>query len=175
MCGSSTEARKACDNAQKSKRGVKVNPEDWLQKMPYDFTGCAAHIDITYDQTSSHIIQIVSILEHNKECETQEMWQLPPVPFHPHVWKIAVNQLKDGASSSPTAIQSHNRQLYDTQAYKGQSTLNPATANMHYQFLAQDSSHLYRMHTHLQGVDLLHPLENNIDAWLNKKSPQYKV
>ncbi|KIJ56017.1 hypothetical protein M422DRAFT_239205 [Sphaerobolus stellatus SS14] len=173
QCGSSTEARKARDDAQKSKRGEKVNPEDWSRKMPYDFTGCAAHIDITYDQTSSRIIRIVGILEHNKECETQEMQRLPPVPLHPHVWKIAVNQLNDGASL--TVIQSHNRQLYDTQAYEGQSTLNPATANMRYQFLAQDSSRLYRMHTHLQGVDLLQPPENNIDAWLNEKSPQYKA
>ncbi|KIJ37260.1 hypothetical protein M422DRAFT_781831 [Sphaerobolus stellatus SS14] len=84
QCGSSMEARKA--------------------KMPYDFTGCPAHIDVTYHHTSSHITRIVGILQHNEACEMQEMKRLPPIPLHPHVWKIAIEQINEGASIA--AVQS---------------------------------------------------------------------
>ncbi|KIJ35569.1 hypothetical protein M422DRAFT_262151 [Sphaerobolus stellatus SS14] len=169
QCGSSSEARKAIDDAKKAKLGLKVNTYEWSRKMPYDFTGCLAHLDITYTDTC--IIRITGIIEHNAKCEAQEMQRLPPVPLHPHVWKVSLKQINDGASI--TAIQRNNRQLCEAKFYEGQKELNAATANVRYYFLPQDSSRLYRMQARIQGVDLLIPPEQNIDAWLDPCSPQY--
>lgn len=97
QCGSSSEARKYKDDAKKIKQGLKVNAIPWSHKMPYNFTGCLAHIDITYYINTDCIIRITGILEHGVACEKQEMQQLPPVPLHPHVWQIALKQIQGGA------------------------------------------------------------------------------
>lgn len=65
--------------------------------MAYDFTGCLAHIDITYLIPSSIILRITGILDHNAACEKQGMQRLPPIPLHPHVWHTALKQLSSGA------------------------------------------------------------------------------
>ena len=65
--------------------------------MPYDFTGCLAHIDLTYRPDSQQIIRIAGVLEHNDECKATYMTRLPPIPLHDHVWQIALEQLHDGA------------------------------------------------------------------------------
>ncbi|KIJ43803.1 hypothetical protein M422DRAFT_252706 [Sphaerobolus stellatus SS14] len=166
---SSSEARKAIDDAKKAKLGLKMNTHEWSRKMPYDFTGCLAHLDITYTDTC--VIPITGIIEHNAKCKAQEMQCLPPIPLHPHVWKVSLKQVNDGASF--TAIQRNNRQLCKAKFYKGQKELNAATANVCYYFLPQDSSCLYCMQACIQGVDLLIPPEQNIDAWLDPYSPQY--
>ncbi|KIJ42120.1 hypothetical protein M422DRAFT_780089 [Sphaerobolus stellatus SS14] len=172
QCGSSSSARKSFDDAHKIKLGIKVNPNEWSRRMPYDFTGCLAHIDITYSPSRNMIFRIAGILEHNSGCEKQEMQRLPAVPLHPHVWQIALKQLEDGASIA--GIQNHNRSLYNSTFYEGQSSTDPAKANCRYLFLPQDSSRLYRMHARIQGVNLSETPENNIDAWLDPKSPEYK-
>ena len=97
QCGSSSEARKSKDDTEKTKQGLKVNTIPWSRKMPYDFTGCLAHIDITYQFNTDCIIRITGILEHGVACEKQEMQRLPPVPLHPHVWQIALKQIQEGA------------------------------------------------------------------------------
>ncbi|HEV7738663.1 MAG TPA: hypothetical protein VGO47_14980 [Chlamydiales bacterium] len=65
--------------------------------MPYNFTGCLAHIDLTYEMLTSSILRITGVLEHNSECNEQTMQRLPAIPIHPHVWEIALRQLGDGA------------------------------------------------------------------------------
>ncbi|KIJ41571.1 hypothetical protein M422DRAFT_780303 [Sphaerobolus stellatus SS14] len=172
QCGSSSEARKARDDAKKAKQGLPVNTQNWSRKMPYDFTGCLAHIDVMYSQTSSCILHIAGIIVHDESCDNQEMQCLPPIPLHPHVWKIALKQIHEGASI--TAIRSNNRHLYESQLYEGQKGLDPEMANVRYLFLPQDSSRLYRMQARTQGVDLLQPPEINVDGWLDPQSPQYK-
>ncbi|KIJ30849.1 hypothetical protein M422DRAFT_267561 [Sphaerobolus stellatus SS14] len=112
------------------------------------------------------------MIVHDKACDKQEMQCLPPIPLHSHVWKIALKQINEGASIA--AIQSKNRHFYESQLYEGQKGLDAVTANIHYLFLPQDSSCLYRMQAHTQGVNLLQPPENNIDGWLDPQSSQYK-
>jgi len=48
--------------------------------MPYDFKGCLAHMDITYNATTFDILRIKGLLQHNEECCSQFMQKLPPVP-----------------------------------------------------------------------------------------------
>lgn len=73
------------------------------------------------------------------------------------------------------AVQENNRRLFQALLYDGQKSLDPKTANVRYIFLPQDSSRLYRMHARTQGVDLSQPAEQNINEWLDPKSPHYKA
>ncbi|KIJ36909.1 hypothetical protein M422DRAFT_260533 [Sphaerobolus stellatus SS14] len=172
QCGSDSKARKAKDDARKAKTGGTIYPHEWKRKMPYDFTSCLAHLDITFSIESLQIIRITGIREHDPSCEKQEMQRLPPVPLHPDVWQVAIQQLNNGATIA--AIQENNRQRYKAQAYDGQKVLDLEKANIRYLFLPQDSSRLYQMQARTQGVDLSQPPESNVDNWLDRSSPHYK-
>jgi hypothetical protein len=65
--------------------------------MPYDFTGCLAHIDITFDKKSLKILRLTGVLDHNEACTSQNMIRLPSIPLHDHVWAVALEQLNEGA------------------------------------------------------------------------------
>jgi len=71
-------------------------------------------------------------------------------------------------------VQECNHQWFNAQLYDEQKTLDPLKANVQYLFLPQDSSHLYCMQAYRQGVNLSELPENNIDSWLDPKSPYFK-
>ena len=93
----STPARQAKHDRFARANGLRVNPRPWNRKAPYDFTGCLAHIDITYRPTSWQVLRITGIISHNTVCVQADMKRLPPVPLHEHVWQVALQQLNDGA------------------------------------------------------------------------------
>ena len=79
-------------------KGKVPNEKDWKRKTPYDFTGCLAHIDLTFRPAKNYeVLRITGILEHNEMCEKQRMKRLPAIPLHNHVWQIALEQLNAGA------------------------------------------------------------------------------
>ena len=98
QCGTDSQARKNKDDLFKTKKGESIYPHEWKRKMPYNFTGCLAHMDITFSVESLNILRITGHLEHDSSCQKQEMQRLPPVPLHSHVWKISLEQLDRGAS-----------------------------------------------------------------------------
>lgn len=104
QCGTSTDARKVKEDEQKQSTNQKVYAKSWTRKMPYDFTGCLAHIDITFTVPSQHIIRLAGILEHNEACKKKVMKRLPPIPLHPHVFQIALQQINEGAKSVYTSF-----------------------------------------------------------------------
>ncbi|KIJ47382.1 hypothetical protein M422DRAFT_248771 [Sphaerobolus stellatus SS14] len=172
LCGSDSQARKVKEDAIKLKKGQTVYPHEWRRKMPYNFTGCLAHIDITFNRQSLSIIRITGILNHDLNCESQEMQRLPPVPLHPHVWRCAIEHLNKGASIA--FIQEDNRRLYHQASYDDQTLQQADKANIRYLFLPGDTSRLYRMQARTQGVDLSKPPECNVEEWLDPQSPYYK-
>ena len=91
QCGTDSQARKVKDDLYKTKKGESIYPHEWKRKMPYDFTGCLAHMDITFSVESLNILGITGHLQQEMQC-------LPPVPLHSHVWKIALEQLDRRAS-----------------------------------------------------------------------------
>lgn len=97
QCGSSTKARQVKNNNRREIQNRPVYEKEWKRKTPYDFVGCLAHIDLTYDQASFNVVRITGILEHNSMCQDEIMRRLPPVPLHDHVWQVALTQLKHGA------------------------------------------------------------------------------
>jgi len=79
-------------------KGLSTNSSHWeKRKMPYDFTSCLAHMDITYNIATLEILQIKGLLDHNEVFCSQCMQRLPPVPLHDHVWQVALKQLNEGA------------------------------------------------------------------------------
>ena len=61
--GYSTAARQARD-----KRGSQ-NPIEWSRQADYEFTGCLAHADVTWNRDSKKIERIIGYFEHSKTCE----------------------------------------------------------------------------------------------------------
>ncbi|KAF8579840.1 hypothetical protein K439DRAFT_1648372 [Ramaria rubella] len=116
--------------------------------------------------------RLTGILRHDDMCLKQDMQRLPAVPLHEHVWQVALQQLCDGASI--TAIQNRNLELSRARLYHGQTTADPQTANVRYDFLPSDSTRLYRKFSKIHGIDVARPTHYNIDDWLNPKSPTYK-
>jgi hypothetical protein len=93
-CGYNTLAHQDTD---KNKSGQHTKGEQWTQCTPYDFTGCLAHVDITYDEQSGEVCYIMGFLNHNEACQLSIMKCIPAIPLHPHVIEVTLEQLGDGA------------------------------------------------------------------------------
>ncbi|GJJ10074.1 hypothetical protein Clacol_004300 [Clathrus columnatus] len=166
--GTSTEARKIKVQAKKLQKGEKTTDGEWKRKMPYDYTGCLAHLDLTYLPKSSFILRIAGILVHNNACMQKTMSWLPNVPLHLHVWQDALEQINNGASI--LAIRKRNQELCQLKAYHGQHDYNPEKANCRYIFLPGDSRTLYRKQAYSFGMDVQKQPADNIDNWMNPDS-----
>jgi hypothetical protein len=94
-CGYNTLARQDAD--KKNKKGQHTEGGQWTRCAPYDFTGCLAHADITYDERSGEILRIIGFLEHNADCRLSIMKRMPSIPLHPHVVEVALEQLRNGS------------------------------------------------------------------------------
>ncbi|GJJ10373.1 hypothetical protein Clacol_004599 [Clathrus columnatus] len=134
QCGSSTTARQEKSNVKKKASGLEISPKKWTRKTPYDFTGCLAHLDITFVLKDSVVQRIMGIIEYNEACIAQDMKRFPAVPLHPHVWQIALEQLNEGASYHGHATKDerfkiclHTQEMQDAAwkyAHKGQLLLD---------------------------------------------------
>ena len=88
-------------NREKQKQGHSVNqskdgklPD---RRVPFKFTGCLAHVEITERESDGEITRIAGHFEHNQECQTSTLSRLPAVPLHDHVYEVALDQLENGA------------------------------------------------------------------------------
>jgi len=61
--GYNTAARQARD-----KRGS-LNPIEWSRQADYEFSGCLAHADVTWNRESGQIERIIGYFEHSKNCQ----------------------------------------------------------------------------------------------------------
>lgn len=71
--------------------------EDWERRVPYPFTACLAHVEVTEQVRDQVISRIAGIVEHNSQCRVAVLERLPPVPLHNHVYEVALEQLRNGA------------------------------------------------------------------------------
>ena len=137
---------------------------------PVDFTGCLAHAEVTYTAESQKILRIRGYFEHNDACKTAQIQRFPPNTLHPSVFKLALDQLKDGVTL--TDIQETNRAMVNSRLYvDGQDTAK----YQNYRFLMKsaDTRSLYRQFYRLQGVKVTESAHLNLHEWLDKESPQY--
>ncbi|KZT32968.1 hypothetical protein SISSUDRAFT_1037372 [Sistotremastrum suecicum HHB10207 ss-3] len=144
----------------------------WQRRAPYDFTGCHAHIEVTFIASPLQVFRIIGILVHNDECQNTVMTRLPAVPLHEHVYEVAVQQLMDGARISN--IKQKNLEMINACSYRGMD--NPTTSrNYRYLLLTTDSSQLYQQYSSTLGVRTSTPPEHNVHNWISVESPEYKI
>ncbi|KAJ3893424.1 hypothetical protein GG344DRAFT_87175 [Lentinula edodes] len=167
-CGYHVKARQE----REAKKGLNCQTENWERRVPYPFTGCLAHLEVTERVGDGAITRIAGAPEHNSSCQTAVLERIPPVPLHDHVYEVALAQLQSGASL--TAIQETNSKMENEQAYRGMDTYNPKTANVRYLFLPTDHTSLYRKASQELGVDVRLQLQYNVDDWLNPESHNFK-
>ncbi|KAG8911330.1 hypothetical protein FRC02_006679 [Tulasnella sp. 418] len=173
-CGYSTHARQDVERTRKEKKVMKVRMQDdapsslrtqptkpdlsgptprlWDRHMAYDFTGCLAHADITFCPADHQVLRIMGYFTHNEGCQKAKIERLPPIPLHPQVYEIALQQLQDGFDLY--AVKERNRQLFKQKFYIGMKE-DPQMRNFRYLILRTDSSRVYRMFFQRQVSDLI--------------------
>ncbi|KAH7870309.1 uncharacterized protein C8R40DRAFT_1175790 [Lentinula edodes] len=167
-CGYHVQARQQ----QEANKGVNRKKEDWERRVPYPFTACPAHIEITERLSDGAISRIAGINKHNAHCQVAVLERIPPIPLHDHVYEVALEQLRNGASL--TAIQEMNRKMIETKAYRDLKSFDPKTANVRYLFLPTDHTSLYRKASKELGYDPKVEPQYNVDDWLNVESQNFK-
>ena len=111
MCGYDTHARQTRDEKRKIRNNIPLTSDkEWVRRAAYDYTGCLAHVDVTYLESTGAIHRAAGYFEHNDACNAATVTRKPPVPLHPHVIQIALEQLQDGARYA--YILSNNSILY---------------------------------------------------------------
>lgn len=93
-CGHTAAAsdKKQAFSRSQSFAGVKSSD----RRVPYPFTGCLAHVEVTIT-SDGKVVVISGIIEHNSACQEAVMDRLPAIPLHEHVYEVAVSQLENGA------------------------------------------------------------------------------
>ncbi|KAF5309298.1 hypothetical protein D9611_015003 [Ephemerocybe angulata] len=152
-------------------RSTKKSGELQDRRIPFAFTGCLAHAEFTERESTGAISRISGYWTHNDGCLKADMDRLPNIPLHPDVYRVALQQLTDGANI--TSVQSKNRQMLSDRAYAGMATWDPRTSNVRYHFLPTDHTSLYRQFSRQNGVDVRKQPQYNIDDWLNRDSGSY--
>jgi hypothetical protein len=98
-CGYDQATRQQREKAKlrQSSNIPKDGDKDWSRRVPYEFTGCLAHVEITERRSDGEVTRITGHLEHNNSCHKAVLARLPAVPLHNHVYEVALSQLRDGA------------------------------------------------------------------------------
>ncbi|KIJ32258.1 hypothetical protein M422DRAFT_265912 [Sphaerobolus stellatus SS14] len=135
-----------------------------------DFTGCLAHVEVTMSVHTQRVVRIRGFFSHNEGCRAAVLKRMPQIPLHPSVYKVALAQLKDGASLS--AIQAKNRDLFHSRGYLEQPA-DLQTSPYQWMLLPHDTRTLYRQYSRFVGVNVTMREEINIDDWLDPNSPNY--
>lgn len=101
------------------------------------------------------------------------MTRLPPIPLHPSVFSIALQQLAIGAQL--TDIQATNRAMFEHCKYEHQPP-HTDLAKSPYRWLLQksDSRSLYRQFNRLRGLRISVAPHVNVHQWLDPSSRAYK-
>ncbi|KAJ3966696.1 hypothetical protein EV361DRAFT_766651, partial [Lentinula raphanica] len=167
-CGYDSKVRQKQEDARSVNQR---SSKEWERQAPYPFTACLAHIEVI-EKSNRVITWVAGVPDHNEACKASFLERRPPVPLHEHVYEIALDQLKDGASI--TAIQDKNRQMMAFKLYRGMESYDSSTANVRYLFLPSDHASLYRKATKGVGVDSRQLPQNNVEDWLNPNSLNYK-
>src|SRR5882762_6227045 len=87
------EEGKQRQNLGTASRGHK----DWSRRVPYAFTTCLAHVEITERCGDGEVTMIAGHFDHNEACHKSILTRLPAIPLHNHVYEVALSQLQDGA------------------------------------------------------------------------------
>ena len=93
-CGYDPSARR---DREKKKKGEPLPTKESERRVPFDFTGCLAHVEITELTSNGKVSRIAGYLSHNDGCRSALLKRLPAVPLHDHVYEMALDLLENGA------------------------------------------------------------------------------
>ena len=82
---------------ESQKSGSPMKSETWCHRVPYKYTGCLAHVEITERSSDGEVSRIMGYFLHNEGCDNAVLTHLPAVPLHEHVYEVALDQLDVGA------------------------------------------------------------------------------
>lgn len=99
VCGYDTAARQRGKKQQQDSDPVGIDNvvPAWKRRAAYNFTGCLAHADVTYSGGHGTVVRIIGYFHHNEGCQGASLVRYPRVPIHPHVYEVALSQLRCGA------------------------------------------------------------------------------
>lgn len=140
------------------------------RRVTFPYTGCLGHAEVTYELSSRKVLRIRGFLDHNEACRLARMENEPAYAVHPIVYKVALEQLRNG--SAWTDIMEKNREYVLACKYPGQ-TADWAYSHHRWLLKKKDARSLYRQAQRNDGVDVNEKPHRNIDAWLNPSSPEY--
>lgn len=135
-----------------------------------NFTGCLAHVEVTYQAQSNNVLCIQGYFKHNEGCQLAGIAWEPAHPLHPSVISTAVAQITEKASLN--AIQTHNHKLYLICGYP-EMPWNLTDSCYHWLLKESDIHTVYHQQNHSLGINMNAPDYMNINAWLNSTSPHY--
>jgi hypothetical protein len=82
---------------ESQKPGSPMKDQSWRRRVPYQYTGCLAHVEITERNSDGEVSRIMGYFLHNEGCNKAVLTQLPAIPLHEHVYEVALDQLELGA------------------------------------------------------------------------------
>ena len=93
-CGYNEATRQ---HQESQKLGSPTKNKSWRRRVPYKYTGCLAHVEITERSSDGEVSRIMGYFLHNEGCNETVLTQLPAIPLHEHVYEVALDQLEVGA------------------------------------------------------------------------------
>ena len=92
-CGYDTAARRELEK----KKQLSLSKKSLQRHIPFAFTACLAHVEITELESNGEISKVGGYFVHNPQCQETVLGRLPAIPLHEHVYEVALQQLEDGA------------------------------------------------------------------------------
>ncbi|KAK7441583.1 hypothetical protein VKT23_016575 [Stygiomarasmius scandens] len=88
----------------------------------------------------------------------------PAIPVHPHVYEIAVEQLRQGISISQ--VRNSNLKTAERKAYRGQEDEDESKRNWRYVLDVKDHCTLYRKLAMTYGINIRRAPQYNLENWI---------
>lgn len=68
------------------------------RQNPVPFTECPAHVELTYETATQHVLRICGLFVHNTACKNTVYSHIPCRLLHPAVFTVALKQLAKGVN-----------------------------------------------------------------------------
>ena len=110
---------------ESQKPGSPMKDKSWHHWVPYKYTGCLAHVEITERSSDGEVSRIMGYFLHNEGCNKAVLTRLPAIPLHEHVYKVVIDQLEVGARYETCFLTVQSDLVYSTTQHFCSPNLQP--------------------------------------------------
>jgi hypothetical protein len=142
------------------------------RQTAFSFTGCLAHVEVTYLTHSHKVLRVRGLFMHNQGCKDALITRFPPIPLHPSVLQIALTDLKAGMTLAD--LRDKNKAMVKKRLYPEQPA-DLAASVYRWIIRSSDSRSLYRQFNRVDGIKVTEKAHMNIHEWLDPESAQYNA